>query len=137
MRPVTRQRALFAALAGGASMRAARFSEPLGINLYTVRNALPKEPRKTLETLASIGFRELEARPADLTAHGALMKECGLQPAHMTIDAAVVTGAWDACQAWMENNAARLKMAAPKNLPRPSLKLIELAVKHGATETSI
>src|SRR5947209_1271094 len=33
---------------------------PLGVQLYTVRDILPKQPRQTLQTIAEIGYQEVE-----------------------------------------------------------------------------
>lgn len=54
------------------------FDRPLGAELYTVRNILPKDPSGTLKAIAAIGYKELECSTADLTKYAPLYKEFGL-----------------------------------------------------------
>ncbi len=38
----------------------AKFTRPLGVQLYTVRTLMPKDPRGTLSAIASIGYEFVE-----------------------------------------------------------------------------
>ncbi len=142
---ITRRSAL--ASLGGlavASAAAPDSPRPLGINLYSVRDVLAKQPEQTLERLAAIGFQYVEVRPANLASLGDALKKTGLQPVHMMIESPVVTGNWEAAKAFSARMAARFKMmkapgaAAAADTPHPTLaQMIELAVKHGLTAVGI
>lgn len=84
----------FLSLAAAAPLlRAAPFNKPLGINLYTVRDSLAKDPEKTYKALAALGVTRIEVRPNHLQEHAALIRAAGLQPVHMFLDSAYFTGA--------------------------------------------
>jgi len=87
------RRRQFLAFAGAAPLlRGARFDKPIGINLYTVRDVLAKEPEKTYRALASIGITLLEVRANHLRDHAAYIRAAGLKPVHMFVDSAAITG---------------------------------------------
>jgi len=50
-----------AACVGGERLMAAQFHIPIGLQLYSVRNLLPKNFEGTLQQLAAAGYREVEA----------------------------------------------------------------------------
>ncbi|HTB98769.1 MAG TPA: TIM barrel protein [Terracidiphilus sp.] len=50
-----------AALVGGKSLVAAPLNKPIGLQLYSVRNLLPKDFDGTLRQLSDIGYKEMEA----------------------------------------------------------------------------
>jgi sugar phosphate isomerase/epimerase len=50
-----------AACAGSLRLRAAPLRVPVGLQLYSVRNLLPKDFEGTLEKLAAAGYKEVEA----------------------------------------------------------------------------
>ncbi|MEZ5351366.1 MAG: sugar phosphate isomerase/epimerase [Bryobacteraceae bacterium] len=125
------RRTLLAGLPAAAVVRAARFSKPLGLSLYTVRGPLAKDPAKTYRDIAAAGIVELEVRPDNLHHHASMIADAGLRPVHMFIDSSVITGGWDEWRTFMSANAARLKMAPPADAPKPSLaEMLELASKH-------
>jgi sugar phosphate isomerase/epimerase len=68
--------ALAAALAGGPLMARNLKSKPIGIQLYTVRELFSKDPMRTLEQIAAIGYREVEYGGGgyDRMDHAALRK---------------------------------------------------------------
>ncbi|HUO34446.1 MAG TPA: sugar phosphate isomerase/epimerase [Candidatus Acidoferrum sp.] len=91
MNPVTRRDFLKAASAAGAMatvlgsgelLKANPLGLPLGVQLYSVREMLPKDYEGTLKKLAAIGYQEVEA--AGFFGHTATevktaMKEAGLR----------------------------------------------------------
>jgi sugar phosphate isomerase/epimerase len=126
--------ALLGAMA--ASGGTGRLRRPIGINLYSVRENLAKQPEQTLEKLSQIGYKHLEVRPANLTQLGSAMKQNGLQPVHMMIESPIITGKWDVWKDFAARMAARMNMKAPPppGGTRPALEqMIDLAVKHGLT----
>jgi sugar phosphate isomerase/epimerase len=112
---------------------AAPFKQPIGINLYTVRNSLAKAPGPTYEALARLGITTLEVRPVQILQHASFIRAAGLKPVHMFIETPIVTGAWDEWAGFSKAMAARMKMPAPPANPnRPTLdEMIALAKTHG------
>ena len=56
-------RRLFLALAGALPLRAARFSKPIGINLYTVRDSLAKDARARIRRFTHWASRSWKSAP--------------------------------------------------------------------------
>ena len=56
-----------------AALAASRFSQTLGLSLYTVRTPLATKPEETYKALAAAGIKELEVRPDQLTNHAAFI----------------------------------------------------------------
>jgi sugar phosphate isomerase/epimerase len=118
-------------------MAAARLERPLGIQLYTVRSTLPKDPAGVFRKLASIGYREMEGRLAQVEGHFPLLSELGLQWVNWMIPTSAVTGNWDLWQGFMNRAAAKMKASAPPE-PRQSLsEIIEIAKRHGVRNLGI
>lgn len=132
-------RRLFLALAGSLPLRAAPFSKPIGINLYTVRNSLAKDPAGTYKALHALGIRELEVRAVQLQDHGQLIRQNALKPKHMFLDSAVVTGDWEASIAMQRAMAKRMNLPEPKSdAPRPTLAaMAQLAKEFGIERLGI
>lgn len=76
------------------SAGAAGFAEPLGVQLYTLRKALPENPAEVLEQVAEIGYRKVEALQAHFDQIKPLLAEAELEPASLHLISSVVTGAW-------------------------------------------
>jgi sugar phosphate isomerase/epimerase len=102
LRGATRRGFLGSAAGAGALLAAGRrkFSKPLGAQLYTVREVMPKQPRETLQAIAAMGFQELEVGRADLSRHAALFQEFKLKPVSSHFETALVTGDW---KEWGQN----------------------------------
>lgn len=109
------------------------FAHPIGVNLFTVRTGLAKEPARTYRALGEMGIKTLEVRPVNLLQHAAMIEDAGLKPVHMFIESACITGAWEEWRTFMAGMAAKYKLPAPaENAPRPALvEMIALAKKHG------
>lgn len=70
----------------------AKFTRPLGVQLYTVRNVLPSAAEPTLRAIGAIGYREVEIALADVPRLAPMLKENRLKPVSCHIDTAIVTG---------------------------------------------
>ncbi len=87
---ITRRSAV-AALAAG-TLAAKPFKHPIGVNLYTVRDLLGKEPERTYQRLKQVGIELIQVRPNHLKEHAAFFRAAGLRPVHMMIDSTAVFG---------------------------------------------
>ena len=68
-----------AAVLSGTRLSAARLTT-LGVQLYTVRSILPKQPAETLKAIADIGYREIEATYDGLDRVWPAVAGSGLKP---------------------------------------------------------
>ena len=121
MMEVTR-RAFLGAAAAALPLSAAKFTKPIGVQLYTVRNVYPKEARKTIEAIAQIGYKEVETLRPTLETALPLLKEFGLKPVSGHYETPFVTGNWEA---WK----GAFPQGKPDNLDWT--KLCETAAKAG------
>ena len=58
----------------------------LGVQLYTVRSVIDKDPGTILREIKEIGYTEVEATYADLDQIGPALKDSGLRPVSVHID---------------------------------------------------
>lgn len=72
-------------LFGYESLRASN----LGVQLYTVRNVIGKDPAATLQAIQKIGYTEIEAIYASLDEIWPALKQTSLQPVSVHIDEAI------------------------------------------------
>lgn len=133
------RRQILSVLAASPLLRGAVFNQPLGINLYTVRDALAKEPEKTYQALAGLGIRFLEVRPNHLNDHAEYIRAAKLQPVHLFVDSAVITGDWETSLAMQRAMARRMNQPEPAaDAPRPSLdEMAKLAKQFGIRRLGI
>ena len=68
---------------------------PLGVQLYTVRNILMKEPDRVLKTIAEIGYTEIEGNRTDLIELLPKIQQYGLKPVSCHIETPLITKTWD------------------------------------------
>src|ERR1700756_2140758 len=61
----------------------------LGVQLYTVRSVLTKDPAGTLKTLDQIGYREAEVIWASMDAIWADLEKTRLKPTSIHLDSAL------------------------------------------------
>jgi sugar phosphate isomerase/epimerase len=88
--PVTRRD--FLAAASAAALPAfARTLPVIGVQLYTVRSILPKDPAAVLGALDKIGYREAEVVAAGADAMWPALKATKLKPVSFHLDAALFT----------------------------------------------
>lgn len=78
---------------GGVALLQGQTTRTLGVQLYTVRDLLPKQAAETLKAIAAIGYKELEfAGRADLAKLAAVGKDLGLASISTHIEASLVMG---------------------------------------------
>src|SRR5262249_35465923 len=58
----------------------------IGVQLYTVRGVLPKQPAETLKAIKDIGYREIEATYAGLDRIWPTVEASGLKPVSIHLD---------------------------------------------------
>lgn len=66
-------------------MRAERL-RAIGVQLYTVRGVLPKQPAEVLRAIEQAGYREIEATYAGLDKIWPMVKSSGLKPVSIHLD---------------------------------------------------
>jgi sugar phosphate isomerase/epimerase len=71
---------------------AAKAPEALGVQLYTVRNQIGKDPAGTLRSIADIGYKEVEVIRDTLATVAPLAKQDGLNPVSVHVDGVLITG---------------------------------------------
>jgi sugar phosphate isomerase/epimerase len=69
-----------------------------GVQLYTVRNEVLKEPLATLEAIAAIGYREVEMLRSQVLTLGPLLERVNLSPISLHFETPLLTGNWTAWQ---------------------------------------
>lgn len=87
------------------SAKNARAMKNIGVQLYTVREALPEKPLETLQALAAIGYKEVEVIRRDLDRIAPSLKRAGLKATSIHIEAPLVTGKWAAWRAAAQSNS--------------------------------
>src|SRR4051794_4444376 len=69
-----------------------------GVQLYTVRNEVLKEPLATLHAIAEIGYREVEMMRSQVKTLAPLLKGLRLAPISLHFETPLLTGNWTAWQ---------------------------------------
>src|SRR6266498_2729011 len=85
------RRGLVAALAGSAAAAHARTLKTVGVQLYTVRSVIGKDPLATLRALEKIGYREAEFTATDLDHIWTASRQTALKPVSIHLDTALFT----------------------------------------------
>ena len=75
MHSISRRSFLTAAAVASAASLHARALPVVGVQLYTVRRVLPKNPLETLRAIEQIGYREVECTADGLDAIWPSLKE--------------------------------------------------------------
>jgi sugar phosphate isomerase/epimerase len=87
-----------AAVPAGFSTPALRgetdYTRHLGVQLYTLRDVLPKDPDTTLREVARIGYREVEVLGDNLRQISPILKKYNLAAVSGHFDAGLITGRW-------------------------------------------
>lgn len=97
---VTRREWLSMTVSSGAYLAASASSwawlqadeRPIGVQLYTVRDQIARDPEGTLKAIAEIGYRELEIIQNTLPTVVPIAKKLGLVPVSVHLDPALVLG---------------------------------------------
>ena len=92
----TTRRMFLASTAAALPAAAAKFTRPIGVQLYTVRSVYPKAEHATIEAIAKIGYKEVETLRMSLDSSLPLLKQFGLKPVSGHYETCFVTGNWDA-----------------------------------------
>ena len=74
----------------------AKGSMASGVQLYTVRNEVLKDPLGTLEAIAEIGYREVEMLRGQVKTLAPLLKRVNLLPVSLHFETPLLTGNWTA-----------------------------------------
>jgi sugar phosphate isomerase/epimerase len=64
--------------------------QTVGVQLYTVRTVLPKQPAETLRAIEAIGYREVEATFDNLDRIWPALQATGLKPVSIHLDEALI-----------------------------------------------
>jgi sugar phosphate isomerase/epimerase len=80
------RRAFLSLAAAGAIPAHARTLQVVGVQLYTVRNVLPKKPLETLRAIEQIGYREVEATAYKLDVIWPALQKTSLKPVSIHLD---------------------------------------------------
>ncbi len=92
---VISRRTFTAAAAAAAHLSAKPFSKPLGVQLYTARTVLPKDPDGVLGKIAAIGYKEVEFYgPDQFDKWLPLTRKHGLAVTSTHMPIPFVTGEW-------------------------------------------
>ncbi len=106
---------LAAGAAGFTALAQAKFTQPVGAELYTVRGDLPKDPDRVLKEIAGMGYKEVEGGRADTLKFSAQFKQYGLKPVACHAEQGLITGNWGNQKApeglTLESSMAGLKEA--------------------------
>lgn len=79
MRPTSRRSFLTSCVAASAAVCQGRTLKTVGVQLYTVRTVLPKQPLETLKAIEQIGYREVEATQDNLDKIWPALKQTSLK----------------------------------------------------------
>lgn len=79
----------------GKSPTASDLIATVGVQLYTVRQALAQDPEATLKGIADIGYKQIETADLDtITSEGSYMQSLGLTVSSAHVPPPYVTGDW-------------------------------------------
>lgn len=111
-------------LATAGALAARPFTRPIGVQLYTCRTLLPKDPDGVLKAIAGQGYKEVELFSYDqLEKYVPIAKKYGMTAPSIHMPAPIVTGNW---KPWMESMRAA---GVEENMP--IAKFLDAAVKSG------
>ncbi|MBI4908638.1 MAG: TIM barrel protein [Acidobacteria bacterium] len=85
----------------------ARTLNTVGVQLYTVRGVLPKEPLETLKTIQEIGFKQVEAVGAGLDKIWPALQQTKLKPVSVHLDTQLFMKNVDKLPAALDSAAGR------------------------------
>lgn len=91
---MTRREWIAAAAATGATAMAAPGSAPVGVQLYTVRTIIRKDPEGTLRSIAGIGYPAVEGGRAELAELKPLLEKYRLAAPVASLETPLFTGQW-------------------------------------------
>jgi sugar phosphate isomerase/epimerase len=83
-------RRLFMPLLAASALHARKLN-PIGVQLYTLRNVLPEKPLETLKALEQLGYREIEAVADGLDKIWPSLQQTSLKPVSIHIQTPLFT----------------------------------------------
>lgn len=86
----------------------AKFTQPLGVQLYTVRMLMPKDPRGTLAAIAAMGYDSVEFGRGQLAQLEPHLKELKLSTPSVGLELPLVMGAPGGAPASLDEAVASL-----------------------------
>jgi sugar phosphate isomerase/epimerase len=81
----------FAASLAGAKKKQPEFDKPVGVQLYTVRSVLPKDPDGTLKAISEIGYKEVETGREEVDKLSPLFEKYGLKCYSVHLETPLIT----------------------------------------------
>lgn len=93
---MTRRAMIGSAVGGIAAIAADKFTRPVGVELYTVRNVITNQPEETLKRIADIGYAEVEAGRDSLDKVGPICRKLGLKLPACHMEIPIITEKWPA-----------------------------------------
>jgi hypothetical protein len=107
MPSLTRRSFVAAALAGSTIPAFARTLKVVGVQLYTVRSIVDKDPSAVLRQLETIGYREAEVVAGNLKTIWEPLKQTQLKPISIHLDTALFTRNRDKLAATLDDVKSR------------------------------
>jgi sugar phosphate isomerase/epimerase len=90
----TRRDLLKTAALACASLEAANFKGNLGVQLYTVRGVMPKDPSGTIKSISAIGYTEAEVSFDGLEKLLPILKDAKLMAVSCHLPTPILNGKW-------------------------------------------
>lgn len=91
---LTRRAWIGSTVGGIAAVAAGKFTRPIGVELYTVRTVITKQPDETLKRIADIGYAEVEAGRESLDQLVPICRNLGLKVPACHMEIPIITGKW-------------------------------------------
>jgi sugar phosphate isomerase/epimerase len=97
------RRSFLALAAASAAASYARTLKVIGVQLYTVRDILPKKPLETLQAIEQIGYREAEVITANMEEILPVLKQTAIKPVSLHLNTPLFATQQDKIAAALEN----------------------------------
>jgi sugar phosphate isomerase/epimerase len=97
------RRSFLSLAAASAAAAYARTLKVIGVQLYTVRDILPKEPLETLHAIEQIGYREAEVITANMEEILPVLKQTAIKPVSLHLNTPLFATQQDKIGAALEN----------------------------------
>lgn len=91
---ITRRDLFRTAALAGVSLEAANFKGNLGVQLYTVRSVMPKDPIATIRSIAAIGYTEAEVTWDGVEKLLPILKDAKLKAVSCHLPTPILNGKW-------------------------------------------
>ena len=105
--PNIARRSFLSVLAASAAISSARTLKVIGVQLYTLRTVLPKNPLETLRAVDQMGYREAELTSTDLDKVCEALKQTRLKPVSLHLETDLFTRNQDKLPAALDDAKRR------------------------------